>query len=109
MSPRAGSAHSAASDKASKASKASASPRHTGSTPIKTETQPSPAHHSNSAHREGSGGAGPAGGASGGVMEGVTQQSPRAVRPNHEPEGHGASMEGSHGVPDKIEEGIEEG
>lgn len=96
VSPRAGSAHSAASDKASKASKASASPRHTTSTTPSNIKMESPAQ------------AAQGGVTSGAVDSSMTQQSPRAIKPNP-PDGHGASMEGAHGVPDKIEEGPEEG
>ncbi|EMD00120.1 hypothetical protein BAUCODRAFT_63884 [Baudoinia panamericana UAMH 10762] len=91
VSPRTSSQHSggAASDKASKAS---ASPRHasgmsTAQAIFKTESPTNQPPMSTVA------------------TPGIEPRgSPKAVKP---PEGHGASMEGASGVPDKIDEGVE--
>ncbi|KAK5172879.1 uncharacterized protein LTR77_003000 [Saxophila tyrrhenica] len=96
VSPRTSSQHSVHSAASDKASKASASPRHTSSTTpvIKTES-PSQAHPQAPF---------PANAAAAASIE-HHRESPRAVKP---PEGHGANMEGAVGVPEVIDEGVEE-
>ncbi|KAK3690972.1 hypothetical protein LTR37_018925 [Vermiconidia calcicola] len=87
VSPRTSSQHSVHSAGASdKASRASVSPRHQPGPPyIKTEPPSHPQVPGGFEHRE----------------------SPKATRPDW-PEGHTVNMEGAYGVPDKIDEGVEE-
>ncbi|EME40353.1 hypothetical protein DOTSEDRAFT_74976 [Dothistroma septosporum NZE10] len=70
-----------------KASKASASPRHPSGL---SQTQNAIKHEG---HTEGSSSA--------------PKESPKTQKLNHPGDGHAASMEGAHGVPAKIDEGIE--